>query len=100
MIPAPKRGEVVRQIGAVLRDHRKSLAEIISLEVGKIRAEAEGEVQEMIDMADFAVGQSRILYGGREAGSDTWKSYMRRHTSTINWSQEMPLAQGIEFGVK
>jgi aldehyde dehydrogenase (NAD+) len=73
MIPAPKRGEVVRQIGAVLRDHRKSLAEIISLEVGKIRAEAEGAVQEMIDMADFAVGQSRILYGGWEAGSDTWK---------------------------
>lgn len=63
MIPAPKRGEIVRQIGEVLRDHRKSLAEIISLEVGKIRAEAEGEVQEMIDMADFAVGQSRMLYG-------------------------------------
>jgi aldehyde dehydrogenase (NAD+) len=57
------RGEIVRQIGEVLRDHRKSLAEIISLEVGKIRAEAEGEVQEMIDMADFAVGQSRMLYG-------------------------------------
>jgi aldehyde dehydrogenase (NAD+) len=63
MIPAPMRGEIVRQIGEVLRDHRKSLAEIISLEVGKIRAEAEGEVQEMIDMADFAVGQSRMLYG-------------------------------------
>jgi len=63
MIPAPKRGEIVRQIGEVLRDHRKSLAEIISLEVGKIRAEAEGEVQEMIDMADFAGGQSRMLYG-------------------------------------
>ena len=63
MISAPMRGEIVRQIGEVLRDHRKSLAEIISLEVGKIRAEAEGEVQEMIDMADFAVGQSRMLYG-------------------------------------
>jgi aldehyde dehydrogenase (NAD+) len=63
MIPAPKRGEIVRQIGEVLRDHRKSLAEIISLEVGKVRAEAEGEVQEMIDMADFAVSQSRMLYG-------------------------------------
>jgi aldehyde dehydrogenase (NAD+) len=63
MIPAPMRGEIVRQIGEVLRDHKKSLAEIISLEVGKIRAEAEGEVQEMIDMADFAVGQSRMLYG-------------------------------------
>ncbi len=63
MVPAPKRGEIVRQIADVLRDHKTSLAEIISLEVGKIRAEAEGEVQEMIDMADFAVGQSRMLYG-------------------------------------
>jgi aldehyde dehydrogenase (NAD+) len=63
MVPAPKRGEIVRQIGGVLREHKKSLAELISLEVGKIRAEAEGEVQEMIDLADFAVGQSRMLYG-------------------------------------
>jgi len=63
LVPAPKRGEIVRQIGDVLRDHKKSLAEVISLEVGKIRAEAEGEVQEMIDIADFAVGQSRMLYG-------------------------------------
>jgi len=63
MVPAPRRGEVVRQIGEVLRRQKKELAAIISLEVGKIRAEAEGEVQEMIDMADFAVGQSRMLYG-------------------------------------
>jgi aldehyde dehydrogenase (NAD+) len=63
MMPAPKRGQIVRQIGDALRDHKKSLAEVLSLEVGKIRAEAEGEVQEMIDMADFAVGQSRMLYG-------------------------------------
>ena len=63
MVPAPKRGEIVRQIGDVLREHKKSLAQVISLEVGKIRAEAEGEVQEMIDFADFAVGQSRMLYG-------------------------------------
>jgi aldehyde dehydrogenase (NAD+) len=61
MVPASKRGEIVRQIREALRDHRKSLAEIISLEVGKIRVE--GEVQEMIDIADFAVGQSRMLYG-------------------------------------
>jgi aldehyde dehydrogenase (NAD+) len=47
----------------VLRDHKKSLAELISREVGKIRAESEGEVQEMIDITDFAVGQSRMLYG-------------------------------------
>jgi aldehyde dehydrogenase (NAD+) len=63
MVPAPKRGEVVRQIGTVLREHRRELAEVVSREVGKTRAEAEGEVQEMIDMADFTVGLSRMLYG-------------------------------------
>ncbi len=63
MIPAPKRGEIVRQIGESLRQHKKDLGALVSLEVGKIRAEGEGEVQEMIDMADFAVGQSRMLYG-------------------------------------
>jgi len=63
MIPAPKRGEIVRQIGEALRQHKKDLGALVSLEVGKIRAEGEGEVQEMIDMADFAVGQSRMLYG-------------------------------------
>lgn len=62
-VPAPKRGELVRQIGEALRRRKKDLAEMIIREVGKIRAEAEGEVQEMIDMADFAVGQSRMLYG-------------------------------------
>ena len=63
MVPAPKRGEVVRQIGTVLRWHKRDLAEVVSREVGKVRAEAEGEIQEMIDMADFAVGLSRMLYG-------------------------------------
>lgn len=63
MVPAPKRGEIVRQIGHGLREHKKDLGELVSLEVGKIRAEGEGEVQEMIDIADFAVGQSRMLYG-------------------------------------
>ena len=63
LVPAPKRGEIVRQIGEALRKHKKELAEMIILEVGKIRAEAEGEVQEMIDIVDFAVGQSRMLYG-------------------------------------
>lgn len=62
-VPAPRRGEVVRRIGEALRRNKKELAEIICLEVGKIRAEAEGEVQEMVDMADFAVGQSRMLHG-------------------------------------
>ena len=60
VVPAPKHGEIVRQIGETLRRHKKELAEIITLEVGKIRPEAEGEVQEMIDMVDFAVGQCRV----------------------------------------
>jgi len=63
MVPAPKRGEIVRQIGNALRAHKKELGALVSLEMGKIRAEGEGEVQEMIDIADFAVGQSRMLYG-------------------------------------
>jgi aldehyde dehydrogenase (NAD+) len=63
MTPAPHRGEVVRQIGNRLRENKKTLGRLVSLEAGKIRAEAEGEVQEMIDICDFAVGQSRMLYG-------------------------------------
>jgi len=63
LVPAPKRGDIVRQIGDAFRAHKKDLGELISMEVGKIRAEGEGEVQEMIDMADFATGQSRMLYG-------------------------------------
>ena len=62
-VPAPQRGEIVRQIGDALRKHKKELGALVSLETGKIRAEGEGEVQEMIDIADFAVGQSRMLYG-------------------------------------
>ncbi len=63
MVPAPKRGELVRLIGQVLREKKEALGTLVSLEVGKIKAEGDGEVQEMIDMADFAVGQSRMLYG-------------------------------------
>lgn len=63
MIPAPKRGEIVRQIGNTLRTYKKELGALVTLEMGKIRAEGEGEVQEMIDITDFAVGQSRMLYG-------------------------------------
>jgi aldehyde dehydrogenase (NAD+) len=63
VVPAPKRGEIVRQIGNAVRARKKELGALVSLEVGKIRAEAEGEVQEMIDICDFAVGQSRMLYG-------------------------------------
>lgn len=61
--PAPKRGEVVRQIGDALRAKKEALGALVSLEMGKIRAEGQGEVQEMIDICDFAVGLSRQLYG-------------------------------------
>lgn len=62
-VPAPKRGELVRQIGEELRKHKKELGLLVATEMGKSLAEGEGEVQEMIDMADFCVGQSRMLYG-------------------------------------
>ncbi|KPK88231.1 MAG: aldehyde dehydrogenase [Bacteroides sp. SM23_62_1] len=62
-IPAPRRGEVVRQIGNVLRDYKDDLGKLVTLEMGKIIQEGLGEVQEMIDICDFAVGQSRQLYG-------------------------------------
>lgn len=62
-VPAPKRGEVVRDLGQALRETKEPLGELVSLEMGKIRAEGLGEVQEMIDICDFAVGLSRQLYG-------------------------------------
>ena len=61
--PAPQRGEVVRQLGDELRRHKEDLGRLVSLEVGKVVSEGRGEVQEMIDMADLAVGLSRQLYG-------------------------------------
>ena len=62
-VPAPKRGLVVRDLGDALREHLEPLGELVALEMGKIRAEGIGEVQEMIDICDFAVGLSRQLYG-------------------------------------
>ncbi len=63
MLPAPKRGSIVREIGDILRKYKEPLGKLVTLEMGKIKAEGVGEVQEMIDIADFAVGQSRMLYG-------------------------------------
>lgn len=63
MVPAPKRGEIVRQIGVELREFKEPLGRLVSYEMGKIVQEGLGEVQEMIDICDFAVGQSRQLYG-------------------------------------
>jgi aldehyde dehydrogenase (NAD+) len=79
LIPAPKRGEMVRLIGQALREKKDQLGTLVSLEVGKIKAEGDGEVQEMIDMADFAVGQSRMLYGA------TMQSERAAHRMSEQW---------------
>jgi aldehyde dehydrogenase (NAD+) len=62
-VPAPKRGEIVRQLGNRLREVKRELGALVTLEMGKIIAEGEGEVQEMVDICDFATGLSRQLYG-------------------------------------
>ena len=62
-VPAPRRGAVIRDLGDRLRELKEPLGDLVSLEMGKIRAEGHGEVQEMIDICDFAVGLSRQLYG-------------------------------------
>ncbi len=79
MVPAPKRGEIVRRIGQALRDSKDVLGSLVSLEMGKIKQEGDGEVQEMIDIADFAVGQSRMLYG------KTMHSERPRHRMYEQW---------------
>ena len=63
MVPAPKRGQVIRDLGDALREVKEPLGELVTLEMGKIKPEGMGEVQEMIDICDFAVGLSRQLYG-------------------------------------
>ena len=63
MVPAPERGNAVRLVNDALRDYKDALGSIVSLEMGKIKPEGDGEVQEMIDIGDFALGQSRMLYG-------------------------------------
>ncbi len=62
-LPAPRRGDLIRGLGNLLREYKEPLGDLVSLEMGKIRAEGQGEVQEMIDICDFAVGLSRQLYG-------------------------------------
>ena len=63
LVPAPQRGELVRLLGNVLRENKAALGRLVTLEAGKITSEGLGEVQEMIDICDFAVGLSRQLYG-------------------------------------
>ena len=79
LVPAPKRGELIRLIGQALREKKDQLGTLVSAEVGKIKAEGDGEVQEMIDMADFAVGQSRMLHGA------TMQSERPRHRMFEQW---------------
>ena len=78
-VPAPRRGEAVRRFGLLLREHKDALGTLVALENGKIKAEGDGEVQEMIDIADFAVGQSRMLYG------KTMPSERPRHSMREQW---------------
>jgi aldehyde dehydrogenase (NAD+) len=85
MVPPPHRGDVVRQIGEALRAHKADLGLLVTLETGKIRSEGEGEVQEMIDMADFAVGLSRQLYGLTIASERT------RHRMIEQWHPLGPI---------
>ena len=80
LVPAPKRGEVVRQIGLRLRNHKDALGALVSYEMGKSLQEGKGEVQEMIDICDFAVGQSRQLYGSTMASErESHRMYDQYH---------------------
>ena len=79
MLPAPKRGEIVRQIGEEMRKYKRPLGQLVSWEMGKVLSEGEGEVQEAIDIADFAVGLSRQLYG------NTMHSERDRHRMYEQW---------------
>lgn len=85
LVPAPKRGEMVRLIGQALREKKDQLGTLVSAEVGKIKAEGDGEVQEMIDMADFAVGQARMLYGA------TMQSERPAHRMSEQWHPLGPI---------
>ena len=79
-IPSPKRGEIVRQIGLQLREYKDPLGRLVSLEMGKSLQEGWGEVQEMIDICDFAVGQSRQLYGfTMQSERDNHRMYDQYH---------------------
>ena len=78
-VPAPERGQFIREVGNALRDNKDALGSLVSLEMGKIKQEGDGEVQEMIDIADFAVGQSRMLYG------KTMHSERKNHRMYEQW---------------
>ncbi|MEA2057988.1 MAG: aldehyde dehydrogenase family protein, partial [Actinomycetota bacterium] len=91
MLPAPERGHYVREIGNALREYREPLGALVALEMGKIKAEGEGEVQEMIDITDFAVGLSRQLYGL------TMASERSRHRMYEQWHPLGPVGVITSF---
>ncbi len=91
MLPAPQRGQYVRQLGNALRRYKEPLGALVSYEMGKIKAEGEGEVQEMIDIADFAVGLSRQLYGL------TMTSERSRHRMYEQWHPLGPVGLITSF---
>jgi len=75
LMPAPKRGEIVRQMGDQLRKYKEPLGKLVSYEMGKSLQEGLGEVQEMIDICDFAVGLSRQLYGAMASVWCCWNYF-------------------------
>ncbi len=79
-IPAPRRGELVRLFGDALRAHKAELGRLVSIEAGKILQEGLGEVQEMIDICDFAVGLSRQLYGLTSGTRSAWSALLAPST--------------------
>ena len=91
MVPAPRRGELVRQLGEALRREKEALGRLVALENGKILSEGLGEVQEMIDICDFAVGLSRQLYGL------TMHSERPRHRMYEQWHPLGPVAVVTAF---
>ena len=91
MLPAPERGHFVREIGNALREYKAPLGALVALEMGKIKAEGEGEVQEMIDITDFAVGLSRQLYGL------TMASERSRHRMYEQWQPLGPVGVITSF---
>src|SRR6187551_1227808 len=91
LVPPPQRGEIVRQVGNALREHKNDLGLLVTLETGKILSEGRGEVQEMIDMCDFAVGLSRQLYGL------TIASERPQHTMLEQWHPLGPVGTITAF---
>ncbi len=91
MVPAPQRGALVRRLGELLREHKEPLGELVSLEMGKIKSEGLGEVQEMIDICELAVGLSRQLYGL------TIASERGRHRMMEQWHPLGPVAVVTAF---